>query len=285
MAKPVALYYTMMQYQPENRALLERLFTLIERPHPDAVAADDLSRVEVLFAPLGYQLDRRRMDSCPRLRAIVSNTTGVPHIDMAEAERRGIAVCALHDEQAFLDRITPTAEHAIGLMLSPPSPAAGRERRGGRGAGGISRPWRRASHASRMSSGSGRIWPSWPPEVGDVGARDGYGGRVLRSVRGWRCRVPLELAPGADVLTCMRRQCRNGGLVSRAVLSRLLPQSALVVNTARGELLDVDALLDLLESGHFWAAALDVARRRIRARFCRSRLADEPAGPLCAVAR
>jgi D-3-phosphoglycerate dehydrogenase len=46
------------------------------------------------------------------------------------------------------------------------------------------------------------------------------------------------------------------GLVSRKVLEAL-PRGAVVVNTARGELLDLDALLDLLESGHLAAAALD----------------------------
>ncbi|MEA2980756.1 MAG: D-3-phosphoglycerate dehydrogenase / 2-oxoglutarate reductase, partial [Alphaproteobacteria bacterium] len=36
-----------------------------------------------------------------------------------------------------------------------------------------------------------------------------------------------------------------------------LPRGAMVVNTARGELLDVEALLDLMASGHIAAAALD----------------------------
>ncbi len=45
-------------------------------------------------------------------------------------------------------------------------------------------------------------------------------------------------------------------LVDREILSKL-PQGAVVVNTARGELLDTDALIDLLEEGKLWAAALD----------------------------
>jgi D-3-phosphoglycerate dehydrogenase len=46
------------------------------------------------------------------------------------------------------------------------------------------------------------------------------------------------------------------GLVDLEVLSAL-PKNAIVVNTARGEILELNALLDLLESGHLWGAALD----------------------------
>jgi D-3-phosphoglycerate dehydrogenase len=42
-----------------------------------------------------------------------------------------------------------------------------------------------------------------------------------------------------------------------------------VINTARGELLDVDALLDLLESGHIHAAALDTVEGEYDPEFSR----------------
>ena len=66
------------------------------------------------------------------------------------------------------------------------------------------------------------------------------------------------------------------GLVSRSVLERM-PKGGMVVNTARGELLDTDALLDLLEAGHLAAAALDTVDGEydpeFSARFADSRLA------------
>src|SRR5205807_1925294 len=66
------------------------------------------------------------------------------------------------------------------------------------------------------------------------------------------------------------------GLVSRTVLEAL-PRGAAVVNTARGELLDTDALLDLLESHHLSAAALDAVENEydpsFADRFGESRLA------------
>jgi D-3-phosphoglycerate dehydrogenase len=67
----------------------------------------------------------------------------------------------------------------------------------------------------------------------------------------------LELAAGSDVLSLHAPATpETVGLVSRKVLEAMPPRG-LVVNTARGELLDTDALIDLLEAGHIAAAALD----------------------------
>ena len=47
------------------------------------------------------------------------------------------------------------------------------------------------------------------------------------------------------------------GIISRAMLERL-PRGAVVVNTARGPIVDVDALADLLKRGHLAGVGLDV---------------------------
>jgi D-3-phosphoglycerate dehydrogenase len=76
-----------------------------------------------------------------------------------------------------------------------------------------------------------------------------------------------SLAQQSDVLTLHApANDETRGLVSREVLEAL-PAGAIVVNTARGELLDVEALLDLLESGHLWAAALDTIEGEYRPGF------------------
>jgi phosphoglycerate dehydrogenase-like enzyme len=67
----------------------------------------------------------------------------------------------------------------------------------------------------------------------------------------------LALAARSDVLSLHApANADTNNLVSRPVLEAL-PKGAVVINTARGELLDVDALLDLMEAGHIAAAALD----------------------------
>lgn len=254
MLKPKAIYYRCMSYQPGNRALLDRLFDVqeLDDPRDDG---DVLAGTEVLFAPLGFLIDAEKMDRCGRLRAIVSNTTGIPHIDAETAQRRGIAVCALHDEQAFLDTITPTAENAIGLMIGawrriPAAHHAASEGRWDR------RPWGAPRMLSRMRLGLvgyGRLGR----KVGRIAAAMGM------AVQYYDPHVPggvetlHDLVRVSDVLSLhapSTPETRN--LVSRAILEQL-PRGAMVINTARGELLDVDAMLDLMDSGHIAAAGLD----------------------------
>jgi D-3-phosphoglycerate dehydrogenase len=275
MRKPAALYYSVLQYQPENRTRLDSLYQVTELPDPGSDTDAVLAMTEVLFAPLGFNVDVAKMARCPRLKAIVSNTTGIPHIDAQAAARRGIAVCALHDEQEFLDRITPTAEHTIGLMLAawrriPAAHAAASTGRWDR------RPWGAPAMFSRL-------------RLGIVGYGR-LGRRVASIAHAMEMKVAYydptesnsvadlrELARGSDVLSLHAPAISTTRhLVSLEILQSL-PRGAMVINTARGELLDTDALIDLLESGHLFAAALDVIDGEydagFAARFGASRLA------------
>lgn len=253
--KPRALYYRIARYQPENLVLLRTAFDTeeLEDPRQDTLAV--LARVEVLFAPLGFLVDAERMERCSKLRAVVSNTTGVPHIDLAAARERGVAVCALHDEQAFLETITSTAEHTIGLLLAV---------------------WRRipASHAA-VSQG---VWDRHPWVAPRMLSRMRLGlvgyGRLGRKVGAVARAMDMDVAfydpyvpGGADSLVAMASRsdvlslhapatAETANLVSRAVLEAL-PRGALVINTARGEILDLDAVLDLMEVGHIAGAGID----------------------------
>ena len=214
-----------------------------------------LASTNVLFAPLGFPVTAARVNACPQLRAIVSNTTGVPHIDVEAASARGIAVCALHDEPAFLDTITATAEHTIGLMLAawrriPAAHAAAAAGHWDR------RPWGAPRMFSRMQLGIvgfGRLGRKVARITEAMGTRVRYFDPYVSG----GISPLIKLARESDILSLHApANADTRGLVSREIL-QALPRGALVVNTARGELLDVNALVDLLSSGHIHAAALD----------------------------
>ncbi|HEY9080153.1 D-isomer specific 2-hydroxyacid dehydrogenase family protein [Magnetovibrio sp.] len=255
MGKPIAIYYRIMKYCPENRSLLDQLFEVVELEDPREDTPEILARAAVLFAPLGFLVDQTKIDLCPNLRAIVSNTTGIPHIDATSAAQRDIAVCALHDEQAFLDTITPTAEHTIALML-----AAWRRIPACHDAAAHGQWDRRNWGAPRMFSrmrlglvGYGRLGR----KVSEIATAMGMKVAYFDPYQSGSVENIHVLARQSDILSLhapANDETRN--LVSREVL-RELPHGAMVVNTARGELLDTEALLDMLEDGSIYAAGLD----------------------------
>ncbi|HUF87408.1 MAG TPA: D-glycerate dehydrogenase [Thermohalobaculum sp.] len=198
-----------------------------------------------------------------RLKVIANYSVGVDHVDLAAAKAKGIVVTNTPDVLS-----DATAEIAILLMLG----AA-----------------RRASEGDRMVR-EGR-WKRWSPAfmVGRqiTGKRLGIVGMgrvgqvVARRARGLdmeihyhnRRRLEPDSAQGAvfhdtlegllavsDVLSLHCPATReNRGMMNAAAFARL-PAGAIFVNTARGALVDEDALIAALTSGHLFAAGLDVLR-------------------------
>src|SRR3990167_10690025 len=64
------------------------------------------------------KVDKQWLDARPHLRVIGCNCTGLDHIDLVECEKRGIKVISLRGETEFLETITSTAEHTIGLIIA-----------------------------------------------------------------------------------------------------------------------------------------------------------------------
>ena len=85
---------------------------------PDSALTSAISGANVLWVRLKHRIDAAFMASMPELKIIVTPTTGLNHIDMDEAGRRGIQVLSLRGKTEFLKDIRATAEHTIGLMLA-----------------------------------------------------------------------------------------------------------------------------------------------------------------------
>jgi len=202
------------------------------------------------------------IDQLPeRIRAIANFSVGVDHVDLEAARARGLIVTNTPDVLA-----DATAEVAILLMLG----AA-----------------RRASEGERLVR-SGE-WNTWSPAfmVGTqvTGKRLGIlgMGRVgqvtARRARGFdmfihyhnRQRLPAELEAGAtfhDSVEDMLPHCdflavhcpstpETQDLINAKRLA-LLPDGAILVNVARGNVVDEHALIAALASGRLRAAGLDV---------------------------
>lgn len=220
-----------------------------------------VSDADVLFVRLRNRVDAALLDAAPRLRAVVSPTTGLDHVDLDALEARGVAVLSLRGETDFLRGVTATAEHtwALLLALSRRLPAAAAAAR----AGEWDRDRFRGHELARKVLGIVGLG-----RLGSMVARYGaaFGMRVLAFdpyLEPWPERV--ERAPSLDALL---RACdvvslhvplndETRGMVNASALAVLNP-GAVLVNTSRGGVVDEAALVEAVRSGRLAGAALDV---------------------------
>ena len=223
---------------------------------PDAAGADN---ADVVFVRLAATLDADFHARHPALRWIVSPTTGLNHIDLDHFAARGVEVVSLRGRVDFLDHIHATAEHTLALAL------------------GLIR--RLVPAARDVAAGNWNRYPFKGRELfGKTVLLYGYGriGRmVARLYRAFGChvlacdivpgRVPDDMRcdlsaviPDIDILSIhLPLNDTTAGIVDAAFLARL-GRHAIVVNTARGEIVDQPALLAALERAELAGAALDV---------------------------
>ncbi|MHC8494896.1 2-hydroxyacid dehydrogenase [Thalassospira sp. SM2505] len=198
-----------------------------------------------------------------RLRIIANHSVGVDHVDLSAARDAGIVVTNTPDVLS-----DATAEIAMLCML-------GAARRGAEGDAMVRAGkwdfWSPAFMVGRQVTGK-RFGVLGMGRVGQVAAERARGFGMTVHYHN-RQPVPDHLAKGAiyhdtieglfansDVLSlhCPSTPETTGIINARTI--GLLPDRAILVNTARGNLVDEDALVDALESGKLFAAGLDVFR-------------------------
>ncbi len=219
---------------------------------------------DVLWVRLRNRIDREVLDACRRLKYIVSPTTGLNHIDLREAARRGIQVVSLKGEVEFLKDVRATAELTVGLILSllRQIPAAVVDTRQGH--------WNRDDFQGRELYGK-TVGIVGYGRLGTIVARylQAFDMRVLvadpdvdlEDIEPGLTKVPLSrLLAESDIVSLHVNLCDDTiDFFGREQLAAMRP-GAWLINTARGELLDEAALLDALQSKRLAGAALDVLR-------------------------
>lgn len=183
----------------------------------------------------------------PRLKVIAKWGTGIDSIDSASAKELGVPV--LNAPGAFADAV---AEVAIGLILMV-TRHLGRIDREIRTGG-----WPKPQGLELKNSTLGMIgYGAIGRRIGELGAAFGMNVRFSDPfVDG--SETVAEVARAADVL-CLACALtpENHHLVNADLLKTMKP-GAIVANVARGPLVDTQALVEALQSGHLGGAALDV---------------------------
>ncbi len=225
-------------------------------PAEDAAFAEALPSCEVLWHVL-KPATRTLMDAAPKLRLIQKMGAGVDTIDLAAARERGIPVCNLPGTNA-----QAVAEHALALMLAilRKIPQFDRETRAGKG---WSWPKERQAELGEIHSktvglvGYGATASRLAPVLSVLGAEVIYWSR--REVADAKARfVSLdELIARSDIVSLhvpLNDTTRN--LIDAGRLARM-KRGAILINTARGGLVEPVALLSALKSGQLAGAGLD----------------------------
>jgi lactate dehydrogenase-like 2-hydroxyacid dehydrogenase len=248
----------------ERRA--ERDYRTIPNPEDRPLRPEELvARSQGADAVICTVADRFGADViaqlAPRVRVLAAYSVGTDHIDLAAASARGIVVTNTPDVVT-----EATAEIALLLLLGAARRAAEGEQliRSGRWSG-----WAPTLLLGRQLTGKrlgivgmGRIGQAFATRARGLGVQLHYTDRL---------RVPAEREQGAVFHPELEPLLRVSELLSlhapampetRHLLNArtlaLLPRGAIVVNSARGDLVDDDALIAALRSGQVGAAGLDV---------------------------
>jgi lactate dehydrogenase-like 2-hydroxyacid dehydrogenase len=228
---------------------------------------EGLARGDALLPTIGDRIDHAVLSATPlRARMIANFGVGTDHIDLATARDRGIVVS---NTPGVLTDCTADLTLALILAVMRGMRPAQAELQAGLWTG-----WRPGHiHGTRVSGktlgiiGFGRIGQAVARR-----ARHGFGMHVLfhtphpppahvTTALGAETRDSLEaLLEECDVVSLHAPATpATYHLINDARLTRMRP-GAFLINTARGELVDEDALVSALRSGHLGGAGLDVFR-------------------------
>ena len=240
-------------------------------PTPEQLASRTRD-ADGLLCLLTDRIDAALLERCPRLRAVSSVSVGVDHVDLDAATARGIPVG--HTPGVLTET---TADLAFALLLAAARRVAEGDRFVRAGEWTPDRVWEpdlllgRDVHGATLGLvGLGAIGQAMARRAQGFGMRVLAWSRTRRDMPGVAFASLDSLLPAADFVSVhVALNADTRGLLGESALARMKP-GAVLVNTARGGIVDEDALADALRSGQLGAAGLDV--------FAREPL--DPASPL-----
>jgi D-3-phosphoglycerate dehydrogenase len=222
-----------------------------------AAVPDPLAGIDLLLCVAIFPLTRAVLEQASRLRAIVSAVTGVDGVDIAAATEHTVVVANAQTDE----NITGMAEATVLMILAALYDLDGAQARIRQN------QWRPPQLKARQLRdktigliGLGRIGRETARLLEPWGATLQYSARRDGDLTG------LPLMPRVDLDTLLRTSdvvvvlaslnSETRGLINADKL-RLMKKSAVLVNTARGAIVDEAALADALKSGTIAGAALD----------------------------
>jgi D-3-phosphoglycerate dehydrogenase len=232
---------------------------IIRYAHRDAFAVtpDPLANVDILLCVAVFPLTRAIMQTAPRLRAVVSAVTGVDGVDIAAATERTVVVANAQTDE----NIIGMAEATVLMMLAALYDLDGAQNQVRQK---LWRPPQLKAHQLRGKTigliGLGKIGHETARLLVPWGASLQYSARRDADLAGLppMPRVDLDtlLRTSDIVLVLASLNPETRGLID-AEKFKLMKPTAILINTARGAIVDEAALAWALKSNIIAGAALD----------------------------
>ncbi len=220
-----------------------------------------MEEFDVVWFRLAHRIDREILAHATRCRVLATPVTGLDHIDLIACQERCIRIVSLRGEFEFLRNVRATAELTVGLTLALlrqiPQAAASV----------LAGAWDRDQFRGQELYGK-KIGLVGVGRLGSLVA--GYFRAFGAEVLGYDPRpdFPTQLCTRVGSLAELMRQSDivsihvaysddTRHLIGRHELAELRP-GAILINTARGGIVDEHALIEALDRGQLAGAALDV---------------------------
>lgn len=233
----------------------ELVVTQCKTPDEVSAAVRDADAILVQWAPVNAAV----IAGLTRCRVIVRYGIGVDNVDLAAAKARGIPVCNVPDYG-----INEVAEHAVSLALALARqlPQIDRRLRGGTWKITPDRPMPALRETTFATAGFGRIARTAHEMMRGFGGKriayDPYVSAEAMAAAGVE-KVELEaLFARADFLSLHLPLTPETKHFVNATRLAQMKKTAIVVNTARGPLVDTVALAAALQAGVIAGAGIDV---------------------------
>jgi len=238
---------------------LDKIADVSYFPAKQEVLLENIRDFDAYFASGYVQMNKEVLDYAKNLKVIATPGTGTDHIDVTYAMGKNIDVLHLAKEIELLNGFTATAEQAWALLLSciRKLPAAFDCAKNGY--------WARERFTGIQLYkktlgiiGLGRL--------GTMMASFGNGFNmnvigcdiVEKNIKGVKQVSLEELLKSSDVITVHIHLTDENKKFISSELFHKMKKGVVLINTSRGAIIDEDALLENLHSGHVSAAGLDV---------------------------
>ncbi len=247
------------EFAPEAQEILSTIgktdyVTLTQAELPKIIG-----KYTAIVSQLGLRFDASVLRRAKNLRVIATATTSADHIEVTVAKKLGIAVLSLKGATDFLRTVSSTAEHTWGLLLAllrhigPASEAV----QSGR--------WESPPFRGRELQGK-TLGVVGVGRLGTMVARYGkaFGMEVIgcdpKRISPSVCRqVNLgELLKQSDVVSLHVHLTEDTEELIGTAELKLMKPSAVLINTARGKIVDETALLRALKAKRLAGYAADV---------------------------